>query len=133
MLQIQMDLSAVKIVTLLIFVLVLAFYWVLTPPRHPRNIPAIPFWVTLLPFFYEVDQEKTYKRYIERPLIEHGAIKMFFSGQWCLLVQRPTYLIEMFRNEEVFQKSGNQKKIPHSVLAEFLGILLAKCLGVKVS
>ncbi|EEP80069.1 predicted protein [Uncinocarpus reesii 1704] len=104
-----------------VVVLTLSLYWVLVPPRHPRNIPAVPFWVTLLPLFFDVDQENTYRRYIRKPLQQYGVIKIFFGGQWNLVIQRPTYVAEMFKHEEVYQKSGNQKKIPHSVLAEFLG------------
>ena len=77
--------------------------------------------VVLLPFFSDVDQEDTFKNYIREPLLKHGAVKIFFGAQWNILFQRPEYLGEIFRGEDVFQKSGNQKKIPHSVLAEFLG------------
>ncbi|KAE8407481.1 cytochrome P450 [Aspergillus pseudonomiae] len=90
------------------------------PPRYPQNIPAVPFWVTLLSLFRDIDQEEIYRRHIQKPLQTHGAIKIFFAGQWNLLVQRSGYLNEIFRNEDLYQKSGNQKKIPHSVLAEFL-------------
>jgi unspecific monooxygenase len=101
--------------------LTLAYWWLLRPPHHPRNIPAVPFWVVLLPFIYDVDQEETYRNYIEGPLHKFGAVKIFFGGQWNLLVQRPSLLSEVFKDEETYQKSGNQKKIPHTVLAEFLG------------
>ncbi|KAB8231255.1 cytochrome P450 [Aspergillus alliaceus] len=108
---------------LLAVVIILISYIISTivPPRHPRNIPAVPFWVTLLSLFRDIDQEDIYKKHIQKPLHTHGAVKIFFAGQWNLLVQRSTYLAEIFRNEELYQKSGNQKKIPHSVFAEFLG------------
>ncbi|KAA8641753.1 uncharacterized protein ATNIH1004_010692 [Aspergillus tanneri] len=97
------------------FIGVLAILWAVLPPRHPRNIPAIPFWVTLLSLFWDIDQEQIYKQYIQKPLRTHGAVKIFFAGQWNLLVQRSSYLAEIFKNEEIYQKSGNQIKIPHSV------------------
>lgn len=93
----------------------------IVPPRYPRNIPAVPFWVTLLSLFRDIDQEDIYRRHIQKPLQTHGAVKIFFAGQWNLLIQRSSYLNEIFRNEDLYQKSGNQEKIPHSVLAEFLG------------
>jgi unspecific monooxygenase len=93
----------------------------LLPPRHPRNIPAIPFWVALLPFFKDVDQSEIFRKYIDKPLRTHGAVKLFFGAQWNILVHRPSFLVEIFRDEDLYQKSGNQKKIPHSVLAAFLG------------
>lgn len=113
--------TSLKVLSLLLIISFLAFCWLFSAPIYPRNIPTIPFWVTLLPFFYDVDQEDTFKRYIRKPLLEHGAVKFFFGGQWNILVQRSTYLAEVFKNEEVYQKSGNDKKLPHSVIAEYLG------------
>ncbi|WQF79770.1 Putative cytochrome P450 [Colletotrichum destructivum] len=97
------------------------YYFFLLPPKYPQNIPAIPFWVTLIPFFKDVDQSDIFRDYIDQPLRTHGAVKIFFGAQWNVLVHRPSYLVEIFKDEDLYEKSGNQKKIPHSVLAEFLG------------
>ncbi|KAG7291115.1 hypothetical protein NEMBOFW57_001125 [Staphylotrichum longicolle] len=97
------------------------YFLILLPPRHPSNIPTIPFWVALLPFFKDVDQSEIFRKYIDQPLRTHGAVKLFFGAQWNILVHRPSFLVEIFRDEDLYQKSGNQKKIPHSVLAAFLG------------
>ncbi len=97
------------------------YYTVLLPPKYPTNIPAVPFWVALIPFFKDVDQSDIFRAYIEKPLRRHGAVKLFFGAQWNILVHKPAYLAEIFKEEDLYQKSGNQKKIPHSVLAEFLG------------
>ncbi|GJC82016.1 cytochrome P450-DIT2 [Colletotrichum liriopes] len=97
------------------------YYFFLLPPRYPQNIPAIPFWVALIPFFRDVDQSDLFREYIDKPLRTHGAVKIFFGAQWNILVHRPSYLVEIFKDEDLYEKSGNQKKIPHSVLAEFLG------------
>jgi hypothetical protein len=105
-------------VVLLISVLYCSF---LVPPKHPQNIPAVPFWVTLIPFIADVDQEETYRKYLEKPLQKYGAVKIFFGARWNILVQRSSYIAEVFKDEDAFEKSGNQKKIPHSVLADFLG------------
>ncbi|CAG8983880.1 hypothetical protein HYALB_00005519, partial [Hymenoscyphus albidus] len=96
-------------------------YFVCLPPKHPQNIPAVPFWVVLIPFFKDVDQTDTYHKYLEKPLREYGAAKIFFGARWNIIVQDSAYLAEIFRDEEVFQKTGNQKKIPHAVVAQFLG------------
>ncbi|CAG8904111.1 unnamed protein product [Penicillium egyptiacum] len=101
--------------------LVILFIFLLTPPRYPRQIPSVPFWITLLPLFFEIDQQQIFSQYIAGPLYKHGAIKIFFGGQWNVIVQRPTYISEVFKKEHIYNKSGNQKKIPHSMLAEFLG------------
>lgn len=101
--------------------LVIICFVLLLPPKQPVNIPAIPFWVALIPLFKDVDQADIFRRYIEEPVRRHGAVKLFFGARWNLLVHKPAYLAEVFKEEDVYQKSGNQKKIPHSVLAEFLG------------
>ena len=110
----QVALSVVILVTCI-------YYFLLLPPKYPLNISAVPFWVGVIPFFRDVDQEDTYKKYIQKPLQKHGAVKLFFAGRWNILVQRSTYVSEIFKDEEIFQKRGNQYKIPHSVIAAFLG------------
>ena len=108
----------------------LVYFCFFLPPTHPKNIPAVPFYVALLPLFKDVDQEDTYHKYLEKPLREYGAVKIFFAARWNIIVQRCEYLAEVFKDEEVYQKTGNQKKIPHAVVAEFLGILT--CCGCGV-
>ncbi|KAH7123441.1 cytochrome P450 [Dactylonectria estremocensis] len=111
----------IEVPVLMAMTVFLGYYFFLLPPKYPQNIPAIPFWVALIPFFKDVDQSDIFKRYIDAPLRKHGAVKIFFGAQWNVLVHRPSYVVEMFKDEDLFEKSGNQKKIPHSVLAQFLG------------
>jgi hypothetical protein len=102
--------------------IILASIWLFTPPwSFPRNIPTIPFYYALLPLFKDVDQEELYREYLEKPLKEHGAAKIFFAGQWNILIARPSYLAEVFRWEDTYPKTGNQIKIPHSVVAQYTG------------
>jgi len=109
----------------LLFLIPLSFFLVyftfLLPPKYPTNIPAVPFWVSLIPFFQDVDQSDIFRKYIQQPLRTHGAVKMFFGAQWNILVHKSSYVAEIFKDEDIYQKSGNQQKIPHSVLAHFLG------------
>ena len=94
----------------------------LTPPAtFPKDIPTIPFFVTLMALFKDVDQAEIYRKHLERPLSTHGAVKIFFGARWNILITRPYMVAEMFKDEDVFAKSGNQKKIPYSVLAEYTG------------
>jgi len=107
---------------LLTILFILAIYYAfLLPPKHPTNIPTVPFWVALLPFFQDIDQSDIFHKYIQQPLRRYGAVKLWFGARWNILVHSPSYLAEIFREEDIYQKSGNQKKIPYSVLAEFLG------------
>jgi cytochrome P450 len=106
---------------LILLLLLLLYLFIFLPPRYPTNIPAVPFWVTLLPFIKDVDQEETYRTYLAEPLRQHGAVKIFFGARWNVLVAKPEFMAQIFRDEGLFRKSGNHEKIPHSVFAEFLG------------
>lgn len=98
-----------------------AVAFLLPPSNFPKNIPTIPFYYTLLPLFRDCDQETLYREYLEEPLKKHGAVKIFFASRWNVLVQRPEFLQDLFKNEDLYAKSGNQKKIPYSVIAEYTG------------
>ncbi|EME45896.1 hypothetical protein DOTSEDRAFT_60639 [Dothistroma septosporum NZE10] len=106
---------------LLCAIVALVYFFFLRPPREPKNTPAVPFCVTLIPLFRDTDQKVLYNKHIREPLLKYGAIKIFFGSQWNLLVERPSYVAQIFKHEDEYQKSGNQKKIPGSVLASFLG------------
>ena len=112
-------LAASALLVVVVLGIIAGYY--LSPPRDIRGIPTIPFWVALLPLFKDVDQKDIFNAYIDKPLRKHGAVKIFFAAQWNVLVHRPAYLAEIFKREDIYQKSGNQKKIPHSVLASLLG------------
>ncbi|KAM3437048.1 hypothetical protein MY4824_003949 [Beauveria thailandica] len=91
------------------------------PLPETGNIPTIPFWVGILPLFKDVDQQDVFRSHIDKPLRTHGAVKIFFASRWNVLIHRPEYLTEVFRQTDLYEKSGNQKKIPHTLLANFLG------------
>lgn len=108
------------------------FVYLFTPPRNfPKNIPTIPFYYGLLPLFKDVDQAELYRQYLKEPLAKHGAVKLFFGGQWNILVTKPTYVAEVFKHEDTYAKSGNHIKIPHSVLAEYTGENIISAHGEK--
>ncbi|KAI9891478.1 MAG: cytochrome P450-dit2 [Vezdaea aestivalis] len=100
----------------------IVLYALVHPPRNfPRELPEVPFHVSLLPLFRAVDQADMYKQYLEKPLADFGAIKIYFGARWNILITRPEYVAEMFKDEDIYAKSGNQKKIPYSVLADYTG------------
>lgn len=94
---------------------------ILPPKNFPRNIPVIPFYVTFITLFKNVDQIYIYKTYLQKPLNEHGACAIYFGSRWNILIQRPEYLQELFKDVKVYEKSGNQKKVPYSILADYTG------------
>jgi len=105
-----------------LFSVVSFIIYLFTPPRHfPKTIPTIPFYYALLPLFLDVDQAENYKKYLKDPLAKYGAVKIFFAGQWNILVTKPAYIQEVLRHEDVYAKSGNNVKIPHSVIAAYTG------------
>lgn len=97
-------------------------YSIVTPPRSfPKNLPVIPFYVSFLTMVCKKSQVDLYNEYLREPLETHGAAIYYFASRWNILLQRPEYLSEMFRNVQVYEKSGNQKKVPYSVLADYTG------------
>lgn len=109
------------LVGLVVILAAIIYYCLFTPPKHPVGVPVIPFWVALLPIFKTVDQGEIFRQYLRRPLFTHGAVKIWFGGKWNVLVHSPAYVTDLFKREDVYQKSGNFQKIPHSVLGAFLG------------
>lgn len=102
--------------------------YLFTPPQSfPKGLPTIPFYYTLIPLLNQTlkrpptDQVTLYHRYLSTPLRTHGAVKLFFGGRWNILITKPSYIAEVLKNEDLYAKSGNQKKIPHSVLAQYTG------------
>lgn len=94
---------------------------VLPPFNFPLNVPTIPFYVTLFGPMLGMDQETIYKTFLFDKLEKSGAVAIYFASRWNILVTRPDYLQQVFRQDDVFVKSGNQKKIPYSILAEYTG------------
>ncbi|KAL8949692.1 MAG: hypothetical protein Q9222_004221 [Ikaeria aurantiellina] len=100
-----------------------AFLWwkVHVPFNLPKDLPTVPIYVSLLGLWSNLGQDEIYDRWLRKPLEEHGAVRFWFAGQWSILVTKPRYLMDLFRNEHVYAKAGNHKKIPGTVMANLLG------------
>lgn len=94
---------------------------VFPPFDFPKNIPTIPFYVSFISTWTNLDQKDIYSRYLREKLEKHGAVKIYFASRWNILVSRPEYLVQVFKNEDTYAKSGNHLKIPGSVLASYTG------------
>ncbi|KAG7662654.1 DIT2 [[Candida] subhashii] len=94
---------------------------VIPPFNFPRNIPTIPFYVSFLGAYTNLDQKQIYNIYLREKLEKYGAVKIYFASRWNILVSKPEYLITIFKNEDVYAKSGNHIKIPGTVLANYTG------------
>ncbi|SCW02856.1 LAFE_0F15786g1_1 [Lachancea fermentati] len=103
-------------------VLVYFIVKVVFPPwSFPKNIPTIPFYVTFLGTFFDLDQEDIFELYLRKPMEKYGAVKIYFGSRWNILISQPELLAQIFKDEDTFAKSGNQKKIPYSVIAAYTG------------
>ncbi|KAL8833229.1 MAG: hypothetical protein Q9170_004393 [Blastenia crenularia] len=107
---------------LLLAPLAILLWWRIHVPFNlPRRLPKIPIYVSLLGLWSNLGQGEIYDCWLRQPLEEHGAVRFWFAGRWSILVTRPQYLTDLFRNEHVYAKSGNHKKIPWTVTAHLLG------------
>ncbi|CCE63303.1 hypothetical protein TPHA_0E02110 [Tetrapisispora phaffii CBS 4417] len=111
--------TATVLIASLIFLFLFKIY--MPPLDFPRNIPTIPFYVQFLPTLFRIDQVDVYNMYIRESMEKYGAVKFFFGSRWNILVSKPEYLKQMFKNEDTFAKSGNQRKIPYSLIAAYTG------------
>lgn len=107
--------------SLLGFGLYLLLEIVFPPLCFPRSIPTIPFYVSFLSSWTNLDQRDIYNTYLREKLEKYGAVKIYFASRWNILVTRPEYLIQVFKHEDIYAKSGNHLKIPGSVLASYTG------------
>ncbi|EGV66438.1 cytochrome P450-dit2 [Yamadazyma tenuis] len=113
-----------KIFTVYLPVVVALYYlstFLLPPSNFPKNIPTIPFYVSFLGTYTPLDQQDIYNIYLREKLEKYGAVKIYFASRWNILVSKPEYLQQVFKDEDIFAKSGNHIKIPSSVLAAYTG------------
>lgn len=112
----------ILVIAAVVFTVTSAAVYLFTPPcNFPKNIPTIPFYYALLPLFRDCDQAELYRQYLKEPIEKYGAVKIFFGGRWNILARKPSYIAEVFKHEDIYAKCGNQKKIPHGVLAGYTG------------
>lgn len=97
------------------------WYYLHVPSTLPRSIPSVPIYVSLVALWSNMGQDEVYEKWLREPLERYGAVKIWFAGQWSILVTQPDYLADMFRNEHIFAKAGSQVKIPWSVIASLVG------------
>ncbi|KAJ2983862.1 hypothetical protein NQ176_g400 [Zarea fungicola] len=91
------------------------------PTSRPRQIPTIPFWISLFDYCRGYGRLAFYD-YRLRPLLEaHGAVNVWIAGHWSILVTKPAYLVEIFRNEHIIAKAGFRTKVPWGVFARYFG------------
>src|ERR1700712_1290109 len=103
------------------FVGTLLWWYIHVPWDMPKHIPKVPIFVSLIGLWSDMGQDEIYERWLRKPLEKYGAVTIWFAGRWNVLVTRPDYLTDMFRNEHLYAKAGSQVKIPWSVIASLVG------------
>ncbi|KAJ5658938.1 Cytochrome monooxygenase xanG [Penicillium longicatenatum] len=109
------------ILILLVTALLILYWYIRIPSDMPKNIPTVPIYISLIGLWSDMGQDTIYDRWLRPPLEKYGAVQIWFAGRWNVLVTRPSYLVDMFRHEDVYAKAGSQKKIPWSVIAALVG------------
>ncbi|KAL4779066.1 cytochrome P450 [Aspergillus varians] len=100
----------------------LVLWWYFhVPSTIPPSIPRIPIYVNLLAMWYNTSQIDLYNQWYRAPLEKHGAIVIWFTGCWCILVTQPDYLVDLFRNEETYPKVGVNVRGLGSLMGLFTG------------
>ena len=100
----------------------LVYNYFRVPSHMPKNIPTIPFYVTLAGLWTNMGQDESFEHWLRKPLSEYGAVKMWYRGHWSILATRPDLLNQILRNEEhIYAKVGNYTKVPWTVIAALVG------------
>ncbi|KAF9895318.1 cytochrome P450-dit2 [Aspergillus nanangensis] len=90
-------------------------------PQKCKGLPTIPLYTSVWEVCRGAGQVGLYNNRV-RPVIEkHGAVNFWNAGQWTVLVTKPQYLNQIFRNEDVIAKAGFYKKVPGLELAHLFG------------
>ncbi|KAE8404447.1 cytochrome P450 [Aspergillus pseudonomiae] len=85
------------------------------------GIPSIPLYISVYDAYRRVSEIGFHNTRL-RPVLEtHGAVNIWNSGQWAVLVTKPEYVVRILRNERVVAKGGFYGKVPHSTLAGLFG------------
>ncbi|KAL3481725.1 cytochrome P450 [Aspergillus californicus] len=91
------------------------------PSTIPRNIPRIPIWVNVYAMWYDMSPIDLYNAFYREPLEKHGAITIWFTGVWCVIVTHPEYIVDIFRNDDMYPKVGVNRRGNGSLIAIFSG------------
>lgn len=101
--------------------LFISYAFITLKPPAP-DFPTIPLWKTLYDLCTGVTRARFYDTRV-RPIIEkHGGVNLWHAGRWVVLVTRPELVTQVFRNDDIFVKGGNIKKIPYSTFARIFGV-----------
>ncbi|KUM62350.1 hypothetical protein ACN42_g4756 [Penicillium freii] len=107
------------LLTITVAVVVTKILYVLT--KRCTGIPSIPLHISVYDAYRRVSEIGFHNSRL-RPVLEtHGAVNVWNSGQWAVLVIKPEYVVRILRNERVVAKGGFYGKVPHSTLAGLFG------------
>ncbi|RDW67356.1 cytochrome P450 [Aspergillus mulundensis] len=110
------------IAAFVVLLAVLVSRCILPPSASTRGpIPAVPFWMSLYDACRGVNRLRFFETRVQPLIKQHGAVYVWSSGHWSVVITKPEYLLHMFRNESIVSKGGFYKKAPGSSFAALFG------------
>ncbi|KAI9927568.1 hypothetical protein ASPWEDRAFT_62293 [Aspergillus wentii DTO 134E9] len=99
----------------------LLWWYLRVPSTIPRDIPQIPIYAYICAIWWNMGHMEVYNRWVREPMEKHGAVAMWFTGKWCVLVAHPEYLTDLLRDGDTYPKIGINRRAPGGVLGIFSG------------
>ncbi|OAA69277.1 P450 family sporulation-specific N-formyltyrosine oxidase Dit2 [Akanthomyces lecanii RCEF 1005] len=93
------------------------------PRNFPRNIPRVPLWLHFYTVLRGASKSDLYNKLVREPIEKHGAVAFWNEGAWTILVSKPEYLAQIFKNSDrTLKKKGLAERIPWGSGAKLFGI-----------
>lgn len=97
-------------------------YSVSLPRGFPRNIPIISIYTQVYDTLRGVSKSDFYNTRIREHVEKRGAVGLWQHGQWTVLLTKPEYITEMFRDKNsCLKRNGSYHRRPGSALARLFG------------
>ncbi|ATY62011.1 P450 family sporulation-specific N-formyltyrosine oxidase Dit2 [Cordyceps militaris] len=98
-------------------------YGTAMPRNFPRNIPRVPLWLHFWTVLRGASKSDVYNKLVRGLIEEHGAVAFWNEGAWTILVTKPEYLVQIFKNsDKKLNKMGLAERIPWGSGAKLFGI-----------
>ncbi|KAM3458915.1 hypothetical protein MY3296_000062 [Beauveria thailandica] len=98
-------------------------YGTAMPRNFPRNIPRVPLWKHFYIVLRGASKSDVYNRLVRGLIEKHGVVAFWNEGAWTILVTKPEYLVQIFKNSDrKLNKMGLAERIPWGSGAKLFGI-----------
>lgn len=98
------------------------YYATSLPQKFPRNIPIISIYTQIYDTFRGLSRIDFYNARIRLHMEKRGAVGLWHDGQWTVLIAKPEYLCQMFRDKgESLKRNGFYHRVPGGIAARLFG------------